>query len=238
MVFFLQLLIFKSQLLNVFSQLLDNRMNHFMFLVEVVSELAFSLFAFLLNYFDSLFELLNVIFVLFFEFFVVRLAVLNFFLALFFFFICLSFMLFKGLAEFTIFLWEEVGLFLDFNHTFHHCHWKCTILVSDSFNVDLELFLNPMQLNTEFTNDVSELTFLKLEILFGLDLILQWFLVDISQSGIFIFHTLTVQGHELNFIFIDFLQWLDIDLKFLCQLEFQKLRLMQILICQLTVLLF
>ena len=63
---FSQFLIFLGQLFNIVSQFLDNRLNRFMFFIQVVSQLAFSLFTFLLAQLGSFIELINIIFILLF----------------------------------------------------------------------------------------------------------------------------------------------------------------------------
>ena len=77
-------------------------------------------------------------------------------------------------------------------------------MVSDSFNVNFKLFLNPMQFDPKLTNVVSKFTFFQFKVFFGLNLILQRFFINVSEPGILIFHSMIVKGHELNFIFVYF----------------------------------
>ncbi len=62
-----------------------------------------------------------------------------------------------------------------------------------------------MQLDLKLSNDVSKFTFFQFKVFFGLNLILQRFLINVSEPGILIFHSLIMKGHELYFIFVDFL---------------------------------
>ena len=171
MTFFLQLFIFLSQLFNIFSQLFNNRMNHLMFFVQLVSQLTFSFLTFLLNLLNHLFQFLHIFVVLLFQLLVTRFEVSDFLFTLSLFFFRLLFMFFVGLAKLTILLSIKVRFLLHFDHAFHHGHWQCATLVSDPIDVNLELFLNTIQFDTKFSNDVSLFSFFQFKIFFGLNLI-------------------------------------------------------------------
>lgn len=148
MAFFVQFFILTVHFLQVLSQSINNRVYHFMLLVQVVSQLILSFLWLLLKCEKFFFQLVynGIKFVL--ELFIRFLVILNFLLCLFWCLNTLLLVLFVGFAQFSIFLWIKIGLLLYLNHTFHHSHGKSVVLVSDSLNIDLELLLNTMKLNS------------------------------------------------------------------------------------------
>ena len=138
-------------------------------------------------------------------------------------------MIFVGFAKFSVFLREEVRFLLDFNHAFHHGHGKSVVHGPYSLNVELELFLNAMQLNVEFSDDVFEFAFFEFELFFIFDILLQRVLINGSESVIFVLKLVIMERNEFDFVFIHVFEGRDVSVELFGEFEFEELRLLQIL---------
>lgn len=134
-------------------------MDHFMFFVEVVSELGFTFFSLLLGKLKLIFQVWNYSGWFFLFSLVLLFIIRKFLIVKSLRFHKLILVIFICFAKFSIFLREKVGLFFDFDHAFHHSHGEGVIHGPYSLNVEFELFLNAMQFYVKLPDDIFEFAF-------------------------------------------------------------------------------